>query len=440
MKLSMTIGALCVATAPAFAAPYCDALLHKEQLEKRYQRLAPIENSANTGWIFTADQMDVDYEMSSEVTMLMTGIIEAIEAQNTQLTILTAPPRPIVAGQEIVDLTYGRKGAFDVATAAASFDTLVAQLRDAGATVPNLLTAAQAAEDSAPYYFQRDTHWTSTGAALSALALAEEMDVANSFAISQLAVLDTYEERGSLSDIVDATCGMRDAAEMMPVYDYTSVADANGLGLLDDTSSTRTQVALLGTSFSNRYRRDQYQAADALAAALNADIENLSVSGGGLIGPMEEYVLSGALYAGSRDMVIWEFPYTESLNTSPLRQLLGALKAQGAAEMDSFETAMSDGSATFDLQSRAVGADLLHIQLDTDQAREVRLALTFADGTSKTVKLRRKSSMQEVAQHADWYAYVGGYKYGDVVAVEMKTDSQANAGFARLSVMGSATN
>ena len=139
-------------------------------------------------------------------------------------------------------------------------------------------------------------------------------------------------------------------------------------------------------------------------------------------------------------MVIWEFPYTETLNTSALRQLLGALKAQGAAERAAFESAISGDSATFDLQSSAIGADLLHIQLDTDQAREVRLKLTFAEGTSKTVKLRRKSSMQEVAQHADWYAYVGGYKYGDVVAVEMKTDSQANAGYARLSVMGSATN
>ncbi|WP_412550274.1 alginate O-acetyltransferase AlgX-related protein [Shimia sp. MIT910701] len=43
-------------------------------------------------------------------------------------------------------------------------------------------------------------------------------------------------------------------------------------------------LALLGSSFSNRYKRDHYRVADALARAFDADVENFSVSGGGPIG------------------------------------------------------------------------------------------------------------------------------------------------------------
>lgn len=438
MKTLPFISALMISASPAIAAPYCEALLDADQLEKRYQRLAPIFNDDQTGWIFTSDQLDTDYDMSSEAMMLMTSIVEAINAHDTSLAILTAPPRPVIAGQTVVDTTMGEAGAFDVANAQVSFAKMITQLREAGAIVPNLQDVALAAEEAAPYYFRRDTHWTTTGAAQSAVALAVELGHAAPFVPADLDVLDAFEERGSLSDIVEASCDLRDKAEVIPVYDY-SFASA-GIGLLDDSDADRVQAVLLGTSFSNRYRRDQYQVADALAAALDADVDNRSISGGGLIGPIEEYVLSGDLGNDDNDLIIWEFPYTEGLNTSALRQLLGALLAPRALAIDTRSVDLEDDKASFDLSLDAQAANLLHIQLDTDAAKEIKVDLTFADGTKKTIKLRRKSSMQEVAQHVDWYAHIGGFKYGSVTSITLRIDPSADVTAAQIALLGSAVN
>lgn len=50
-----------------------------------------------------------------------------------------------------------------------------------------------------------------------------------------------------------------------------------------------------------------------------------------MIGPFETYVLTGAFAEDRPSLLIWEPPYTYQLNEGALRQLLGALRAGGAA-------------------------------------------------------------------------------------------------------------
>jgi hypothetical protein len=434
MKHLLTLGLTLAFAAPIAAAPYCPQLLDEAQLESRYKRLAPIFSDQQTGWIFTSDQMNVDYTMTSEEEMLMAQIAQQIAAHDTKLAIMVAPPRPIIAGQAIVDETLGGAGEFDVAAAQASFAALIEQLRATGAIVPNLMDVALAHEGNAPYYFQRDTHWTSTGAAVSAIAMAEEAGISVSYAAADIAQLDIFEERGSLSNIVEATCGSRDAVEAMDVLDYSSVQADTGLGLLDDTDA-QASVTLLGTSFSNRYQRDEYQVADALAASFGTSIENLSVSGGGMIGPIEEFALSGGLQTGTQDMIIWEFPYTEGVTTSALRQLLGALQANAGTTIADHALTVVDNEVQVELASSEQGADVLHVVLDTVEAQQIYVDLTFPDGKVKTIKMRRKESMQQFGQHADWFAHIGDYSYGDAVSVSLRIDAKANATTANLTFM-----
>ena len=139
------------------AQPYCDALLDASALAKKYQRLAPIYSSQDTGWIFGSDQLDETYAMKAESNALFTSIVSEFEAAGVDLAVLIAPPRPIVAGQEVVTATLGDHGSYDVANARASFEDMIAQLRAAGAIVPNLLDVATS-DGADPYFFRRDTH------------------------------------------------------------------------------------------------------------------------------------------------------------------------------------------------------------------------------------------------------------------------------------------
>ena len=257
----MACTALWVMTAqPSVAAPYCSALLDEAELDTKYKRLAPIWSNTDNGWIFTSDQLKTSYTMKSDASRLMSEIVAQFDAAGVDLAMIVAPPRPLVAGQATVDETVGPTLGYDTATVANSFHELIEQLRATGAVVPNLLAVATQSSE-VPFYFKRDTHWTNSGAAASALALAGEYQLAPKFDVTQIMANEVYAEKGSLNKIVTAACDITNPPEETTTFDYGLVAASQGLGLLDDAG--QETVALLGTSFSDRNKRDQYQFSDA---------------------------------------------------------------------------------------------------------------------------------------------------------------------------------
>lgn len=390
----------------ASAAPYCEALMHEDQLERRYQRLAPIYSNTETGWIFTSDQLDPDFVMRAEIETLIQEVIAEFLRRDIRLAILVPPPRAVIAGQEVVDETLGAPGIYDVTAARQSFLRFLEQMRTAGAIVPDLMQVALS-EDPTAYYFRRDTHWTNRGAARSALTLAEALGHAPGFKLEDIESPETFEERGSLSDIVDATCGLRDPAEATPQFNYAALSSSGGAGLLTENEENLPDAILFGTSFSDRYRRDQYQVADALSSALGMELINSSVSGGGLIGPMEAFALSGGFDQAAPEMIIWEFPYTEVPQSSALRQLLGVLRARGSEVIAQEIVAPDEGKIVSQLPVGDQNADLLHIRFAASDIPWVKVDLIFPDGRKKTISLRRKSAMARHGQFADWWMDLG---------------------------------
>lgn len=431
VKVSMfaiAMGAALSATSAANAQPYCGALLDEAKLEKKYKRLAPIHSSQDTGWMFTTDMMDETYAMKPEALSLFQQIVAEFDQAGVPLAVMVAPPRPVIAGQDVVDATLGGMDEFDVAKTQASFQELIAQMRASGAVVPDLLETALNTPD---YFFKRDTHWTNTGAAQSANALASVMST-KGFDTAALPVIEMADERGSLSDIVDATCNLRDAAETTPVYDFASLG---GGDLLGDAPVRDVRVALLGTSFSDRYKRDAYQVADAVATALNADVENFSVSGGGMIGPIEAFVLSGQLAEKSHDLVIWEFPYTESLNsTSALRQLLGALRAVNTTGTGAQTITLDKkGRAEIKVDNAAEAFDLVLIDAETADLDKLFVDVMFADKSKKTIQLRRRSRVR-LPDDAVWSADLSGLDTATISKIKLRSNSKKAGSVMTLSL------
>ena len=331
LKSAWTV-VLVLAMTPLAAKPYCEALLDKAALPDKYARIAPIYSDAETGWIFASNQLQQSYEMKEKPQALMARIVDGFEARGAKLAILVAPPRPVIAGQGVLRRTMGQAaGNYNVEAARDSFLTLLADLRASGAMVPDLQSMALSdLELRRRFYFRRDTHWTTVGAVHSAEALATTVAEAHPELIAHQRDIvvgwkGKIEEKGSLSAVVQKVCGERPEREVA----RTAVLASAGGDLLSDMDAEHKPVALVGTSFSDRYKRDHYRVADALAASLGVEVENHSKSGGGMTGSMLAFLATGQLENGVHDLVIWELPYTQNFNsTKRLGQILKALEAR----------------------------------------------------------------------------------------------------------------
>lgn len=390
------IAAMAIATS-AGAEPYCDALLTGEGLSAKHARSAPIYNNANSGWMFTKDQMRERYDMKAGAAKLVAEIVAEFDKRGVPLAIMVPPPRPVVAGQATLDATMG-DDRYDVAAAQASFAKLIEGLNTAGAIAPDLQALSLSNPDLRDaFYFKRDTHWTTVGAAHSAITLARAVGSthpnlfpdAPEFSATNLTQNGKIEEKGSLARIARDGCGISLGNEVAPTFDLTLASEG---GLLGDAPD-RQRIALVGSSFSDRYKKDHYRVSDALARVFGADVDNYSVSGGGGIGAIESYVLSGELDQRVHDLVVWELPYTESFNsTSMLRQLLGALR-HGNSESGSKLT-----------QSQVIpidhlyGLKALELQMSGAGNQRVKLSIVFGDGSKANVWLSRRGALSPDAR------------------------------------------
>ena len=418
MKRFFPITAALFAATTAQAEPYCADLLNKDALPKKYAKSAPIYSDAESGWIFTKDQLKDRYDMKSTSQELVQAIADEFAERDVQLAIMVAPPRPVVAGQEQLDAAMGNER-YDVEAARASFDKLIEGLSQTGAIVPNLSDVALAdpaiRED---FYFRRDTHWTTVGAAVSAIELAELVNTRapdlfpndGVFRAADLVPSDTIEEEGSLAKIVTTVCGKSPDVETATSFDLT-----RGGGLLGDAQNGPS-IALVGSSFSDRYKRDHYRFGDALARAFDADIENYSVSGGGPIGAIEAYILSGALDRREHPIVIWELPYTESFNsTSFLRQLLGALQRRTATQIVS-EFGSGTDAVSINVEDGAGFSGIEIVSADLSN-QSFRLEVHFDNGSKSRVSLNRRGAVPTSIRDASIFSSLD--LFGDRSPIEI---------------------
>lgn len=376
---------------PAFssAAPYCADLTDPDALPSKYQKRAPFYSDTTSGWIIGNDQLKGDFAVSSEASALLRHIVAEFESRGIELAVLAAPPRPLFAPTD-ARTAAGVPTDFEAGALQDGFSAYIGALNAIGISAPDLSSLAEG--DSADaYYFKRDTHWTPFGAATSAALLAEALDGGPaSTSLSDVAFSSEYSEKGSLSAVVEKVCGARPAVETMVAAEFAQPGSA--ASLLSDAPAG-SSYALVGTSFSDRYQRDAYRVADALAHVLQAPVENYSVTGGGMAGAMEAFIRSGALASGAYKAVVWESPYTAPLNdVSQLRQILGALQSTRTADRSEIfagavgddwvqvkhKLAVSD-VAGLEIQIADVSAGILYVELYDKDDHKTRIKLVKSD-------------------------------------------------------------
>lgn len=195
------------------------------------------------------------------------------------------------------------------AAAAARYEALVTQLRDAGVIVTDLRTPLAGLPDGTPAYLRTDTHWTPEGAAAAAAGIART--------INEHAPFDDLGQRryrtedgparehwGDLTVFLDLgplLPRLGPPADLLAVPQTRSLDPASG----DLFGPVEVPVALVGTSYS---ADPSWNAVGALREALGADVIDAAVSGLGPWEPMRRYLEGEAFDAARPEVVVWEFP------------------------------------------------------------------------------------------------------------------------------------
>ncbi|MFT5798029.1 MAG: alginate biosynthesis protein AlgX [Candidatus Azotimanducaceae bacterium] len=435
MKSILTSLALAIAmtcATGAAAKPYCTELNEKAQLPKKYQKRGPFYSDQTSGWIIGHDQLKSNFVVTNEVTALWHSIAMEFERHGAKLVVLAAPPRPLFAPADMLG-QMNLLGDFDLTQLQDGFSAYITALNTVGIVAPDLSKLAQI-QTTNSYYFARDTHWTPMGAAISVAHLKESIDQTPVYeTISTINASKTYEEKGSLSGVVETTCGTRPGIETVPSPQFAQQGSAESL--FADTAD-KDAIALVGTSFSDRYQRDAYQVADALSFVMDATVENYSVTGGGLVGAMEAFIRSGALKNGRFKTVVWEAPYSTPLTrVAGLRQILGALLTYNATpQSDGLKTAVGDKWTTLEHSFSTAGLAALEIETANTTSGQLVVELFDTQGISTRVKIEKTDRIAAQLRNNRWALALNGLPNNKIVKLKLRlkgatTQESANIRF-----------
>ncbi|MEO0390243.1 MAG: hypothetical protein AAF218_04805 [Pseudomonadota bacterium] len=400
---------------PALSAPYCTALTSPDTVPKAHIKRAPFLSDTVSGWILGQDQLKNAFEVTDEVRLLWQAISHEFAERGADLVVLSAPPRPLFVPEEDLrrmghDLGHIRD------TLGAAYTNYISGLNAEGIPAPDLSSLARS-DARGEYYFLRDTHWTPRGAAASVAALhaaATDEDTPQGPEF-----LRHFEEPGSLSKVVAEICGTHPAPERVSAPDYHT---RGGADALFGDAEGRTRIALVGTSFSNRYQHDAYQVGDAIAHYFDADVSNYALAGGGPTGAMIAFIESGALDAGAYGHVIWESPYTVPLvDTDSLRHVLGALTAHRVQDAVPGQTApVSDVWTSVPLAFDAAEFVSLSVQTPGTTAGRLVVEMIADDGERHRIRLFKSDRLPPDLRTETWTLALDGLSSARIARVKLR--------------------
>ena len=185
----------------------------------------------------------------------------------------------------------------------------LAGLEKAGIASVNLYATFNGARDSSekPLYLQRDTHWTPTGLAIAADAVAQRVLDGGWVAKGDTAYNTRPVDVARAGDVL----AMTDSAHVQAAYAAESVAceQVIGPGGTPYADATTAPILVLGDSFLRIYQADEPGAAGFiahLAKALQQPVASIVSDGGASTLVRQELARKPELLAGKK-LVIWEF-------------------------------------------------------------------------------------------------------------------------------------
>jgi alginate biosynthesis protein AlgX len=248
-------------------------------------------------WVFEPYELERTYKLSVQDEALLRDLSEALKSQGITMLVVPLPSRPLVYEQYLPDdITLKDK------QTRAAFQDYLETFADLGFMTVNVFDSI--ATHPEPFFFKRDHHWTPEGSRMTAEAVAEQLrQVAGSALPEMQFELKQTGERPYLdvAEVIGKSCDSSVPPEILYRYELTQ---QNPPGLLEEVQEPG--LAVLGTSMQRSY----FHFADFLSYALNTDVVDVGVEGGGNVGSLDEYFR----ISPPHPFLVWEFeagPFSE---------------------------------------------------------------------------------------------------------------------------------
>ncbi|MGH8517747.1 MAG: alginate O-acetyltransferase, partial [Panacagrimonas sp.] len=266
------------------------------------------------GWLFrTEADLLMEFGPKPEGLRRLAELRDEFKKRGIEVVIMVQPPRGLMHADKLRGLAPN----YDPDVQRANYVRLLETLRATGFTVPPLdkLVEAEGTED---YFWRTDHHWTPAGTRLTAKLVAETIKRMPEFKDVKRQRFVTRREGllargGTMGTAASQLCGYQTPKQYVPRF----VTEADGGGgdgdggaasLLGDESVP--QITLIGTSNSE----PTYNFSGFLSEALEADILNVSIVGGGVEGSLLAYISSEEFRSSPPRILVWEMEHYHELD------------------------------------------------------------------------------------------------------------------------------
>lgn len=318
MRIFMLITFLFFIALPAKAEDIklCEALFQDKAYEGNSSYLKM--DAGKKGWVFrTSTDYKDDFKVNSILQDRFIRLHNALEKNNIELVIVPLPTRGMMHSEFVLDDIY------NVDKAKESYGELVHKLRQMGYIVADINDFSAAQE----FYYKYDHHWNASGAQKMAQRVAAEMKIMPAFkAIKKAKFITEKEEQieyeGSFAEFIAEQCKTKPSKEKATIYKTYQESGGEDDLFSDDT---KPEIILLGTS--NSSLTPSYANFEGfLKEYLSADVQNMSISGGGVETAILDYFNAGKQVTDKPKILIWEIPVYQNFRGGTLyRQLIPAV-------------------------------------------------------------------------------------------------------------------
>lgn len=347
------------------------------------------------GWFFREGSDVADFYSYGPDTLGYVGrFARALKARDVQLVFLPVPPKGLIEPQFAGDAVPAE--VFDRGAGLADLKTLLAEVKEAGAIPVDVLSAEAKSEHSA-FFFARDLHWRPEGARIGAAAARA--------ALQPEALYGELSKKGYQTSVVAKEQPMRSAVlqalqrmctDTLPQEHTDLYETAAGEATADDLlgGDENTPVALVGTSFSDV---ETFNFAGFLSEALELEVANFAISGGGTFTSVLSYTLSDNLDKMPPKYLVWENPAYNRLDgegISSFRQMIPAVTGycSGAAKLETGTLSLAAGQrARLPVTAQGVSGHGYYLAMKASDSglKQLTFDIDYDDGDGETFVVNR---------------------------------------------------
>lgn len=266
------------------------------------------------GWLFRSEaDLLMQFGPNPEGVKRLRELREALAQRGVAMVIMVQPPRGLMHADKLRGLAPN----YDPDVQFASYRQLLDTMRGIGFTVvpTDKLIEAEGTEN---FFWRTDHHWTPSATRLTAKLVAETIKRMPEYKDVKRQRFVTRREGllargGTLGMAASQLCGFMTPKQYMPRF-VTEAAGAGDEGggdaasLLGDESVP--QITLIGTSNSE----PQYNFSGFISEALEADVLNASIVGGGIDGSLLAYISSEEFRTNPPKILVWEMEHYHDLS------------------------------------------------------------------------------------------------------------------------------